>query len=64
MAVAREFTVSADDRNDDPLKTRGAGRPSVEAAIDDPTLRLLAEEARVTKETLETGRVRVSTRTH
>jgi stress response protein YsnF len=56
--------VSADNRNDDPLKTDDAGRPLVEAAPDDPTLRLLAEEVRVTKETLETGRVRVSTQTH
>src|SRR5262249_29932013 len=50
--------------NDDPLTTDDGRRPSIEAAPDDPTLRLLAEELQVAKETLETGRVRVSTQTH
>ena len=55
--------VTTGDRDDDPLKTGDARRPAVEATQDDPTLRLLAEEVRVAKETRETGRVRVSTRT-
>jgi hypothetical protein len=55
--------VSADNRSDDPLKPGNAIRPSVEAAPDDPTLRLLAEEVQVAKETFETGRVRVSAQT-
>jgi len=64
MPVGRELTVSAENRNDDLLKTDDARRPSIEVAPDDPTLRLLAEELQVAKGTLETGRVRVSTQTH
>jgi stress response protein YsnF len=64
MPVGRELTVSAENRNDDLLKTDDERLPSIEVAPDDPTLRLLAEELQVAKETLETGRVRVSTQTH
>ena len=56
--------VATGDRDDGPLKTGDARRPAVEGTQDDPTSRLLAEEVRIAKETLETGRVRVSTRTH
>jgi uncharacterized protein (TIGR02271 family) len=52
-----------DDRDDDLLET-AARRPAVEQTQEDPTLRLLAEEVQVTKETVETGRVHVSTQTH
>ena len=52
-----------DDRDGDLLET-AARRPAVEGTQDDPTLRLLAEEVDVAKETRETGRVRVSTQTH
>jgi uncharacterized protein (TIGR02271 family) len=39
-------------------------RPAVEEAGDEPRLQLFAEDFSVNKETLETGRVRVATRTH
>ena len=52
-----------DDRDGDLLET-AVRRPAVEGTQDDPTLRLLAEEVHVTKETRETGRVHVSTQTH
>ena len=52
-----------DDRDGDLLET-AVRRPAAEGTQDDPTLRLLAEEVQVAKETLETGRVRVSTQTH
>ena len=52
-----------DDRDGDLLET-AVRRPAVEGTQDDPTLRLLAEEFHVAKETRETGRVRVSTQTH
>jgi len=55
--------VTTGERDDDPLKTGDARRREVEGTPDNPTLRLLAEDVRVAKETLETGRVRVSTRT-
>jgi uncharacterized protein (TIGR02271 family) len=50
--------------DDDLIQTGGTSRPAVEGTHDDPTLQLLAEELSVAKETLETGRVRISTRTH
>ena len=52
-----------DDRDGDLLET-AVRRRAVEGTQDDPTLRLLAEEVHVAKETRETGRVRVSTQTH
>ena len=39
-------------------------RPTVEETNDDPRLQLFAEDFSVNKETLETGRVRVATRTY
>ena len=48
----------------DQNKTEGDSGPVVEGTGDDATLRLLAEELSVTKEKVETGRVRISTRTH
>jgi len=56
--------VTTGERDDDPLKTGDARRREVEGTPDNPTLRLLAEDVRVAKERLETGRLRVSTRTH
>jgi stress response protein YsnF len=53
----------AEDRERDLLET-AVRPPAVEGTQDDPTLRLLAEEVVVAKETRETGRVRVSTQTH
>ena len=52
-----------DDRDGDLLEP-AVRRPAVEGTQDDPTLRLLAEEVHVAKETRETGRVHVSTQTH
>ena len=51
-------------RDDDPGQTEDESRCTVEGTHDDATLRLLAEELSVAKEKVETGRVRVSTRTH
>jgi uncharacterized protein (TIGR02271 family) len=39
-------------------------RPTVEETNDEPKLQLFAEDFSVKKEALETGRVRVTTRTH
>ena len=51
-------------RDDDPLPT-GAVSGSVAEGMDDAkTLRLFAEELSVGKETVETGRLRVSKQTH
>jgi uncharacterized protein (TIGR02271 family) len=47
-----------------PSKTKGESRVAVEGRNDDATLRLVAEELSVAKEKVETGRVRISTRTH
>jgi len=55
--------MTTDDRDGDLLET-AVRRPAVEGTQDDPTLRLLAEEVDVAKETRETGRVHVSTQTH
>jgi uncharacterized protein (TIGR02271 family) len=52
------------NRGGDPLRTADATRLAVEETHDDPKLDLLAEELSVTKETVETGRVRISARTH
>jgi stress response protein YsnF len=52
-----------DDRDGD-LLDAAVRRPTVEATQDDPTLRLVAEEVHVAKDTRETGRVHVSTQTH
>jgi len=49
------------NRDGDPAQPGGAARTE---GTDDPTLQLLAEEVSVAKETLETGRVRISTRTY
>jgi uncharacterized protein (TIGR02271 family) len=49
----------------DPTHRSGdASRSGVERPDDETKLQLFAEELSVAKETLETGRVRVSTRTH
>jgi len=48
----------------DPGQTEDESRPAVEGTRDDATLRLLAEELSIAKEKVETGRVRISTRTH
>jgi uncharacterized protein (TIGR02271 family) len=48
----------------DQNKTEGDSGPVVEGTGDDTTLRLVAEELSVAKEKVETGRVRISTRTH
>jgi len=53
-----------DHRDDDPGQTEDESRPTVEGTHDDATLRLLAEELSVAKQKVETGRVRISTRTH
>lgn len=50
-------------RDRDPGQTEDEDRPAGEGTPDDVTLRLLAEELAVAKEEVETGRVRVSTRT-
>ena len=55
------MTASGDD---DPNKTKGESRVGVEGGDGDATLRLAAEELSVAKEKVETGRVRISTRTH
>lgn len=52
------------DRDRALLSTGGEPQPAVEATRDDATLQVLAEELSVTKEALETGRLRVSTHTH
>lgn len=63
MAVLAEAaTVPA--RREDQSETEEKARSEVERPRDPATLQLLAEELSVTKETRETGRVRVSTRTH
>jgi stress response protein YsnF len=49
------------NRDGDPAQPGGAARAE---GTDHPTLQLLAEEVSVAKETLEIGRVRISTRTH
>ena len=49
---------------EDQFQTEDEAKSAVERPRDAATLRLLAEELSVTKETRETGRVRVSTRTH
>jgi uncharacterized protein (TIGR02271 family) len=51
-------------RGRDPDQTEDESRPAGEGTRDDATLRLLAEELTVAKEKVETGRVRISTRTH
>jgi len=51
-------------RDRDPGQTGDEDRSSGEATPDDLTLRLFAEELVVAKEEVETGRVRISTRTH
>jgi len=48
----------------DPSQTEDESRRALEKTRDDATLRLLAEELSVVKEKVETGRVRVSTRTY
>jgi uncharacterized protein (TIGR02271 family) len=54
----------ADDRDDDPRISGDVTRDAPKGTQQgDATLRLLAEEVRVAKERVETGRVRVSTRT-
>jgi uncharacterized protein (TIGR02271 family) len=55
------MTVSDDN---DPNKKKGESEVGVEGREDDATLRLVAEELAVAKEKVETGRVRISTRTH
>lgn len=49
---------------EDQFQTEEEAKAAIERSRDPATLRLLAEELSVTKETHETGRVRVSTRTH
>jgi uncharacterized protein (TIGR02271 family) len=49
---------------EDQFQTEEEAKSAVERPRDAATLRLLAEELSVTKETRETGRVRISTRTH
>ena len=44
--------------------TQDESPSSVEGTRDEPTSRLLADELTVAKEQVETGRVRISTRTH
>jgi uncharacterized protein (TIGR02271 family) len=51
-------------RDRDPGQTGDGDRSSGAGTPDDLTLRLLAEELAVAKEEVETGRVRISTRTH
>jgi uncharacterized protein (TIGR02271 family) len=48
----------------DPGQTDNEDRSAGEGTAGDATLRLLAEELAVAKEKVETGRVRISTRTH
>ena len=55
--------MTTNDDSDQNQTERDSG-PVVEGTGDDATLRLLAEELSVTKEKVETGRVRISTRTH
>jgi uncharacterized protein (TIGR02271 family) len=55
--------VNTGDRDNDASSTGDATQPAIEKTQDDSTLRLLAEEVRVAKETVETGRVRVARRT-
>ena len=50
--------------DDGPSKGKEESRDRVEGRNDDATLRLVAEELSVVKEKVETGRVRISTRTY
>jgi uncharacterized protein (TIGR02271 family) len=50
------------NRDSEPLQEGNEGQP-VTGAADSATLQLFAEELSVSKETVETGRVRVATRT-
>ena len=52
-----------DQRDRDPGQTGNEDRSTGGGTSDDATLRLLAEELAVAKEEVETGRVRISTRT-
>ena len=51
-------------RDDDPLPPGAATESAAEGMEDAKTLRLFAEELSVGKETVETGRLRVSKQTH
>ena len=55
--------MTTNDDSDQNQTERDSG-PVVEGTGDDITLRLLAEKLSVAKEKVETGRVRISTRTH
>jgi len=55
--------MTTNDDSDQNQTERDSG-PVVEGTGDDATLGLLTEELSVTKEKVETGRVRISTRTH
>jgi uncharacterized protein (TIGR02271 family) len=48
----------------EPLQADDETQPAAEEVHEDATLRLLAEELSVAKTKVETGRVRISTRTH
>ena len=60
--AAMRDTVMTVNRDSDPLRKDGEDQ-TVESAPASGTLSLLAEELSVSKETVETGRVRVATRT-
>jgi len=62
-SAARDIAMTG-HRDGDPGQTEDESRRAVEETHDDATLRLLAEELSVAKEKVETGRVRISTRTH
>jgi uncharacterized protein (TIGR02271 family) len=51
-------------RDGDPGQTEDESQSAGEGTHDDATLRLLTEELTVAKEEVETGRVRISRRTH
>src|SRR5215831_6565120 len=62
VGAAMRDSVMTVDRDSDPLLKDDEGQ-AVSKAPDSTTLPLLAEELSVSKETVETGRVRVATRT-
>jgi uncharacterized protein (TIGR02271 family) len=62
-SALRDVTMTG-HRDGDPDQTEDESRPAAEGKDDDATLRLAAEELAVAKEKVETGRVRVSIRTH
>ena len=62
LGAAMRDTVMTVDCNGDPLQKDDESQ-AVKRAPDSATLRLAAEALSISKETVETGRVRVATRT-